>query len=183
MDQKSALRSLYKEKRKALSNQAFLEKNQLLLQKILNEPFVENCQNFHVFLPIKAQKEVDTSLLIEKLWEKGKTVVVPKTDFSTHQMHSSLLFNFDELEVNEKGIPEPKNILPFAEDKIDLVFVPLLAADIWGNRVGYGGGFYDRFLAKLNPNCQKVGLSLFEPISEKIATEETDISLDAIIYP
>ncbi|HMT07236.1 MAG TPA: 5-formyltetrahydrofolate cyclo-ligase, partial [Pyrinomonadaceae bacterium] len=81
------------------------------------------------------------------------------------------------------GIREPQtgNVVPLAD--IDCVLVPLLAFDMFGERVGYGGGFYDRFLSECRPDCLKTGLSLFPPVDLISDTNENDIKLDMVITP
>jgi 5-formyltetrahydrofolate cyclo-ligase len=81
------------------------------------------------------------------------------------------------------GIPEPVQGELIPDEQIDLVFVPLLAFDKKGNRVGYGKGFYDRFLAQCRPNTQKMGLSFFCPIDEISDVDPWDVKLDSCICP
>ena len=83
----------------------------------------------------------------------------------------------------EKHIPEPKQGIPTPTDKIALVIVPLLAFDKSGARVGYGKGFYDKFLKGCRPDCKKIGLSFFEPIEQISDTNEFDINLTHCITP
>jgi 5-formyltetrahydrofolate cyclo-ligase len=88
-----------------------------------------------------------------------------------------------QLEKNGWGISEPKQGVPTPSEKIDLVIVPLLAFDKQGHRVGYGKGFYDRFLKECRPDCQKVGLSMFDPENQSIETNEHDVLLSLCITP
>jgi 5-formyltetrahydrofolate cyclo-ligase len=80
-------------------------------------------------------------------------------------------------------IPEPVDGIEINENKIDVVFIPLLAYDKLGNRVGYGKGFYDRFLAKCKPETLKIGLSFFEAENEISDVNESDIKLDYCVTP
>ena len=84
---------------------------------------------------------------------------------------------------NEYNIPEPINGLPVPTEMIDVVFVPLLAYDKQGNRVGYGKGFYDKFLSECKPNVVKIGLSLFEPEELIEDVFENDVKLDFCVNP
>lgn len=90
--------------------------------------------------------------------------------------------NDNQLEKVRWDILEPIRGTRTPSEKIDLVVVPLLAFDLQGHRVGYGKGFYDRFLKECQPNCKKVGLSLFEPV-EAIEYSENDIQLSLCITP
>ena len=84
---------------------------------------------------------------------------------------------------NDYGIPEPVNGLEVPVSKIDVVFVPLLAYDKKGNRVGYGKGFYDRFLKKCRPDVIKIGLSFFEPEEQIEDISLDDVKLDFCVTP
>jgi 5-formyltetrahydrofolate cyclo-ligase len=81
------------------------------------------------------------------------------------------------------GIPCPIEGVAIYENKIDIVIIPLLAFDNKGTRVGYGKGLYDRFLAQCNPNCMKIGVSLFEPISSISGVNKKDIPLGYCVTP
>ena len=84
---------------------------------------------------------------------------------------------------NEWNIPEPINGISISTEQIDVVFIPLLAYDKTGNRVGYGKGFYDKFLAKCKPETIKIGLSFFESVESIIDVFEEDIRLDYCVTP
>jgi 5-formyltetrahydrofolate cyclo-ligase len=89
----------------------------------------------------------------------------------------------DSLTFNTHQIPEPSMKLPpILPTDLDVVFIPLLQADTQGNRLGYGKGFYDRYLALCRPNVIKIGLNFFEPIPS-IPAEKTDIPLNYLITP
>ena len=84
---------------------------------------------------------------------------------------------------NEVGITEPMGHELLAPETLDLVLVPLLAVDERGHRVGYGKGYYDRFLSRCAPECLKVGVSYFEPVPLIEDTHEYDLPLDICITP
>ncbi|GAB4035449.1 5-formyltetrahydrofolate cyclo-ligase [Spirosoma gilvum] len=148
----------------------------------VNKPLLIHC-----FLPIQHQKEVDTWLIIRPLWASYPTiqVAVSVTDIATHQLRHYPLTPTTPLLENRWGIPEPivSGQSAIQSDRFDLVLVPLLAFDRDGNRIGYGKGFYDRFLANCRPDCQKIGLSLFEPVAHIEDIEPTDIPLNTCITP
>ena len=118
---------------------------------------------FHIFLPIEEQKEVNTEFVLHLLQGKDKEIVVSKADFDTREMTHFLLTDNTKIKKNEYNIPEPVDGIEVPTYKIDVVFVPLLAYDKFGNRIGYGKGFYDKFLSKCKPETIKIGLSFFEP--------------------
>ncbi len=109
----------------------------------------------HSFLPITRNKEVNTWPLIALLSRAKTEVVVSATDF-TRQTMSHFVYTRDLLfEDDPFGIPTPMGGTPAHLDKIELVLIPLLAADKQGNRIGYGKGYYDRLLTENGTRCVK----------------------------
>lgn len=137
---------------------------------------------YHVFLSISEKKKVNTEYLLHILQGRDKSIIVPKTDFATKELKHLLLQENTVLKTSDYGIPEPVSGLTVPEDQIEIVFVPLLAFDVLGNRIGYGGGFYDRFLAKCNPNTRFIGLSFFAP-EPALPAEKPDIPMHYCITP
>lgn len=138
--------------------------------------------NYHLFLPISEKKEVNTEYLLHILQGKDKSVIIPKANFETGKMTHILLQENTILETSPYGITEPRDGFEVSPTEIDVVFVPLLGYDTFGNRVGYGKGFYDRFLLECTDATQFVGLSFFPP-EEKIQHENIDIPLNYCITP
>ncbi len=151
--------------------------NQLLQLSIWDKTY------YHIFLPIVKQKEINTEFIMNILQGKDKHIVISKSDFEKHTLAHFLLTDTTKLKVNNWGIPEPVDGIPIPEEKLDIVFVPLLAFDQNGNRVGYGKGFYDRFLANCNPETLKVGLSFFDAEAEITETLPSDVRLDLCVTP
>ena len=179
---KKDLRLEYKAKRQQLSAQEAQEKslaivNQLLLLPIWNHTY------FHIFLPIVEMKEVDTEFILHLLSGKDKEIVVSRSDFETRQMTHILLTENTKIKKNQYNIPEPVNGLEVPAKTIEVVFVPLLAFDIYGNRVGYGKGFYDQFLSECKPETVKIGLSFFAAVDAVHDVFESDIKLDYCVTP
>ena len=179
---KKEVRQKYKELRQQLSENDIEEwslqiANQLIRLDIWQHSF------YHLFLPIESQKEVNTEYILQVLAGKDKNIVLSKSDFSTREMTHFLLTDNTTIKKNAYDIPEPIDGLEVPVSKIDVVFVPLLAFDENGNRVGYGKGFYDKFLAECKPEILKIGVSFFEP--ENIISDvlNTDIQLDLCITP
>jgi 5-formyltetrahydrofolate cyclo-ligase len=178
---KQQLRKQFQEKRKKLTD---VEIQDLSL-KIANNTLqidIWNHATYHTFLTIAHKKEIDTTYLLHILQGKDKNIVVSRSNFEDLSMSHYLLTDQTKLSLNNYGIPEPLEGGIIMDDKnIDVVFVPLLVADQYGNRIGYGKGFYDRFLKKCKPDVIKVGLSFFEPLKDKIITNQEDIALDYLI--
>ena len=136
---------------------------------------------YHIFLSISKNNEVDTQPLITILQGKDKNVVIPK--ISNERLVNYLLMDSTVITTNSWGLPEPQNGIVVPEDMLDVVFVPLLAMDRKGHRVGYGGGYYDRFLQRCRPNVIKIGLSFFDPIPKIDDVSPTDVALDFCVTP
>ena len=176
------------------ARKAFLQKRQSLTESewqqlclgIYNNFFasidLSFIKNLHIYLPMEGRREADTWQIIDKIRREHPNVrlIVPKID-TGHLSH----FYFEglhQVKTNTWGIPEPTQGIPAEPFMIDMVIMPLLVADKQGNRVGYGKGFYDRFLKECKPACKKIGLSLF-PLVDKIDADEFDVPLDAVVLP
>jgi 5-formyltetrahydrofolate cyclo-ligase len=179
---KKTLRTKYKALRSQLSKTEMEEKSLAIANEILKLPIWEKTY-FHIFLPITEHKEVDTEFILHILSGKDKEIVVSKSDFETRNMTHFLLTDNTRIQKNEYNIPEPVDGLEVPAAKIDVVFVPLLAFDKKGHRVGYGKGFYDKFLSECKPGTIKIGLSFFEP--EELISDifESDVILDYGVTP
>jgi 5-formyltetrahydrofolate cyclo-ligase len=179
---KKELRQKYKTARQNLTVTEIEEKSLAIANEILKLPIWEKTY-FHVFLPIEEQKEVNTEFILHLLSGKDKEIVISKSDFATRVMTHFLLTDNTKIKKNEYNIPEPVDGLEVPATKIDVVFVPLLAFDTKGNRVGYGKGFYDKFLSKCKPETIKIGLSFFAPEEQISDVFESDVLLDYCVTP
>jgi len=179
---KKELRSKYKSLRASLSDNEIEEKSLAIANKLLALPIWEKTY-FHIFLPIIEQKEVDTEVVLHLLAGKDKEIIVSKSDFESRKMTHFLLTDATKIKINDYNIPEPIDGIEIPTSKIEVVFVPLLAFDKKGNRVGYGKGFYDRFLSECNPETIKIGLSFFD--AEELIEDvfENDVKLDYCVTP
>ncbi len=181
MTHKSTLRIKYKKLREDLTDDSVEEMSLQIANRALKLPIWEGTY-YHIFLTISHKKEVDTNYLMHILQGKEKSIVISKADFATHGMNHILLQENTVLKISDYGIPEPVSGIEISPEILDVVFVPLLAYDLNGHRIGYGKGFYDRFLEKCRKDTVFVGLSFFEP-EPKIFFESTDIPLDYCITP
>lgn len=174
---KSELRKKYKVLRKELSSEekedySLAIANNLLKLDIWNNDF------YHIFLPIETQNEVNTEFILNILSGKDKNIVISKSNFETLSMSHFLLTDATVIRKNAYNIPEPVDGIEIQTKKIEVVFVPLLAFDELGNRVGYGKGFYDRFLLDCRESVIKIGLSFFTPEAVISDINPNDITLD-----
>ena len=179
---KTELRLKHKEARQQLSDATIESKSLAIANRLLQLNIWSNTY-FHLFLTINEQKEIDTEFILQILAGKDKEIVVAKSDFETRMMTHFLLTDNTKFIKNDYNIPEPINGLEVPVTKIDVVFVPLLAYDKQGNRVGYGKGFYDTFLSECKPETIKIGLSFFEPEEAISDIFEKDIRLNYCITP
>ncbi len=163
---KLELRKSYMKKRLHLSAVELAILSEKITSKVHETLAINEFGVFHIFLPIKAKNEINTWPIIHFLWQHKKKVVVPATRANTPEMKSFLLTPETKLLENQWGIPEPIESIQVMPEEIQVVFLPLLVFDRQGHRVGYGKGFYDRFLKQMSPNIIKVGLSLFPPAEE-----------------
>lgn len=179
---KKELRKKYKTLRQTLSEKEIEDKslaiaNQLIQMKIWDKLY------YHLFLTIAEQKEIDTEFILQVLAGKDKEIVISKCEFSTLGMIHYLLTDNTKIKKNSYNVPEPIDGIEVPDAKIDVVFVPLLAYDKAGNRVGYGKGFYDNFLSKCKPETIKIGLSFFPPEEIINGISENDVKLDYCVTP
>jgi len=178
---KKTLRAVYTTKRNSLTQAQLIAESISIANKALTLP-IWDYNYYHLFLSIIEKKEIDTSVILSILQGKDKHVVVPKVINSSNLQHFLLTDN-TKFTLSSWGVPEPVDGIPISSDKIDVVFVPLLAFDTQGYRVGYGKGFYDTFLSQCRKNVIKVGISFFD-VEEKITDiHNADIKLDYCVTP
>ncbi len=177
---KKELRSIYKEKRMALSQDEvnFLSKK-IFKQFILQFNVIEN-QNVSVFLPIEKFNEINTQIFIDYFFDKKVRVLVPR--IQGEKMISVEIFPSSEFEINKWGIKEPISNID-ANVELDYVLTPLLYCDQFGNRIGYGKGFYDYFFSRDLKIHNKIGLNFFSPNEDIADVFEKDVAIDGLILP
>jgi len=178
---KETLRQHYTSLRASMDASEVANQSIAIANQVLKLPIWE-FTNYHIFLPIEHKVEVDTSYLLSVLQGKDKSIILSKSNFDTHTMQHILLQENTPIAVSNFGIPEPQKGIEVEASSLEVVFVPLLAFDKQGHRVGYGKGFYDRFLRQCGPNTRFVGLSFFAP-ENKIPSAPHDIALDYCVTP
>ena len=143
--EKSDLRKHLLDIRNGIPEKVWSEKSSVIGKKLMELQEFQSSETIHCFVSMNARKEVNTHTLLMELTSSDKEVIVPKTNFETVMLEHSKLNSFEELKQNKWGVLEPETLTAF-DSEIDLIIVPLLAADRYFNRLGYGKGFYDRFL-------------------------------------
>lgn len=179
---KAELRHLYKQKRKDLSSEVIENKSLDISNQLLKLP-IWNASFYHIFLSITEHKEINTDFILNILSGKDKNIVISKSDFKSVKMTHYLLTDNTVIRKNNWNIPEPVDGIEIGVNKIEVVFVPLLAFDQRGHRIGYGKGFYDKFLSECTPETIKIGLSFFEAEDTIKDIFESDVALDYCVTP
>ena len=179
---KKALRKEMLNKRSKLSLKEVEEKSETIANRLFNLNQYKEA-NF-IFSFISFKDEVNTHKIIKKSISMGKRIGVPITIPKTRELQVSELMDFDkELALGFYDILTPKDeyirIVP--SKIIDLILVPGVAFDKRGYRVGYGGGYYDRFFANINKNVIKIGLCFEMQIIPEAPTDSYDIPVDFIL--
>lgn len=179
---KAKFRKTYKTLRNDLSENQIEDFSLAISNQLLKLPIWKH-SFYHIFLTIEEQKEVNTDYILNILSGKDKNILISKSDFETSEMTHFLLTDNTIIKKNHYNIPEPVDGIEISNDKIEVVFIPLLAFDKKGNRVGYGKGFYDKFLAHCKPETIKIGLSFFEAEAEITDVFDGDVRLDYCVTP
>ncbi|WP_303316345.1 5-formyltetrahydrofolate cyclo-ligase [Flavivirga abyssicola] len=179
---KSELRKKYKVLRNDLSLSQIDDLSIAIANQVLKLHIWE-LSFYHIFLAIEEQKEVHTDYILNILSGKDKNIVISKSDFKTGLMTHFLLTDNTKIKKNSYNIPEPVDGIPIAPNTIEVVFIPLLGFDKTGNRVGYGKGFYDRFLTDCKPETIKIGVSFFDAEDQITDVYESDVKLDYCVTP
>lgn len=179
---KSDLRKKYKALRDELSIEQIDDLSIEIANQALKLPIWEHTF-YHIFLSIEEHKEINTDYILNILSGKDKNIVISKSNFKDTSLINYLLTDNTLIKKSNWGIPEPVEGIEISNDKIDVVFIPLLTFDKSGNRVGYGKGFYDKFLGNCKPETIKIGLSFFEAEDEIENVFENDVRLDYCVTP
>tara|TARA_B100000508_G_scaffold138385_1_gene134335 strand:- start:17610 stop:18173 length:564 start_codon:yes stop_codon:yes gene_type:complete len=179
--QKKELRKVYKNKRAELPSSERSEAGNKILKQI-REKWNFAGKKINIFLPIDRLLEINTYPLVEYFSESNQ-VCSPVSDFATLELKHVELTKETKIELSEWGIPEPRGERYIQADEIDVIIVPLLISDTKGYRLGYGKGFYDRFLAQCNERSLFIGINYFEPIEKMPGIDQCDIPLHYLVTP
>lgn len=177
MVNKKELRALVREKKRAMTAEEIEEKSRLLGEKFRESDAYQKAKTIYGYLPYN--QEVRTVAILAQALADGKQVAVPKV--YGEDMKFILLTDLTRVSKGYAGIPEPVDDGPVAADTQALVLMPGLVFDKAGHRIGYGGGFYDRFLSR-EPDHPTVALCYDFQVMEKIETESFDIPVDVVLW-
>lgn len=174
---KKALRKKIREQKRAMTPAQIEEASRKLAEQFLATEAYRNAKTVYGYLPYN--QEVRTVPILEQALADGKRVAVPKV--YDDEMRFICLTDLAQVETGYAGIPEPIGDGPVADDPTALVLMPGLAFDREGHRIGYGGGFYDKFLAA-EPTHPTVALCYAFQMVEELPTEEFDVPVDLVLW-
>lgn len=174
---KQELRRAIRERKRAMTEEEIVERSNALAEKFYNSPAYQAASTIYGYLPYN--QEVRTVPMLQRALDEGKRVAVPKV--YGEEMQFIYLEDLTQVSKGYAGIPEPIADAPVAEDKQALVLMPGLAFDPQGHRIGYGGGFYDRFLAQ-EPHHPTLALCYEFQMQAHLDTEEFDIPVDTVLW-
>jgi 5-formyltetrahydrofolate cyclo-ligase len=182
---KADLRQAALNRRRRLTPMEVYRRSELLGQQLFDNFPVAQWQWLHLFLPISQQHEPDTWAIVRKIWGENlpTRLAVPVVQPDGQTLRHFELTPETKLTANRWGIPEPVGASEVPPAAFDAVLVPLLAFDELGQRVGYGKGFYDRFLAQCRPDALRIGVSLEPPVARITDAWPGDVRLHACLTP
>ncbi|MBA2619830.1 MAG: 5-formyltetrahydrofolate cyclo-ligase [Acidobacteria bacterium] len=180
---KSELRKIYLAKQKNLSASERKQKSAQIAERFFARFDLSDINFLHGFLPIEKFNEIDTKIIFERVWRDFPPVktLAPRVEFQTNEIENLIFKRETKFIENIWQISEPIGNEKIETKKIDALLVPLLCFDKSGFRVGYGKGFYDRFLKQCRNDCLKIGLSYFAPVAEISDAQDFDVKLDFFV--
>lgn len=174
---KQELRQAIRARKRAMTEEDILRRSEILAEKFARSNAYRAAKTIYGYLPYN--QEVRTVPMLRRALEEGKRVAVPKVYGG--DMKFIYLDDLSQVAKGYAGIPEPVADGPVAQDETALVLMPGLAFDRAGHRIGYGGGFYDKFLAR-EPHHPTVALCYDFQVMDRLETEEFDIPVDLVIW-
>ena len=180
---KSELRKIYLARRKSLSAQERNEKSRQITDLFFQNFDLRQINFLHCFIAIERFKEIETSLIFQKIWRDFPHVqtLAPRVNFESKEIENVRFSTDSRLAQNFWQISEPVESVQIESEKIDLILVPLLCFDERGFRVGYGKGFYDKFLSKCRKDALKIGLNYFPPVEKIADVHQFDVRLNRCV--
>ena len=181
LDGKMEMRLSVRKLREAISSQEVASRSERIKKCILRDPDFQKAKIVAMYASFR--NEVDTVSLVRETLTLDKKVCLPKTNIKTRSLTFHLISKMEDLAPGAFGIPEPKKDCPVVPpSEIDLVIMPGIAFDETGRRIGFGGGYYDRFLKQISPHAKKIALAYeFQVIRERIPDLAKDAKVDRII--
>lgn len=177
--QKKTLRKELLERRNSIGDEQYRRWSKAIIDRLEGLELFREARTIHCYLSINERKEVNTLPLARKMIDRSVKLVVPITIMEDLTLEHVELKSFENVRYNEWGVPEPTGGETVPVSELDLVVVPMVGGDEEGNRMGYGKGFYDRFLKEVD--CPKIGLCFERCMVESLPVNSHDVPLDGII--
>lgn len=167
-------------RRSDTSNEIREQWNEIIFNKLISSDYYK--KSYVIFTFVSFKDEVDTHRFIEYALKDGKKICVPKVPSKKQGMEVYFINSFEDLKKGYFDILEPlEGCIKASAEEIDFILMPGVAFDKQGNRIGYGAGFYDRFLSQLKRQVPKIALSYDFQLYEKVPTDEFDVRIDGVI--
>jgi len=179
---KKALRKVIFAERDTQPREVIAQKSKAIQEKLFQLEEFQKARTVMIYTAMRG--EVETKGIFQEARQQGKKVLVPISQLAARTLLLSELQDYDyELEIANFGVPEPKKefIRPVEHSEVEIVIVPGVGFDLQGNRLGYGGGFYDRFLAGLKPDVPAVALCYELQLRTDLVSQEHDLPMDWVI--
>lgn len=167
------------DERVQLTNLQYLEKSKAIVQRLKQQPEFKRAETIHCYVSLNQRNEVNTRPLIKDLVRSDKKMVVPITHFNSGELTHVYLQHYSDLQQNKWGVMEPSGGKNADQADLDLIVVPMVGGDLQKNRIGYGKGFYDRFLSQVS--APTIGLLFESCLLEEVPVETFDVPLDKLI--
>lgn len=182
---KAELRKFYLQERLSIKEKDLQQHNIDICENFFSEFGLKDIKVLHTFLPMENTNEPDTWIIINKVRKHFPhiRISIPKINVSSIEVENFFLEDLEQLKLNPWGILEPEYGERTKTEDIDMVLVPMVIADQYGNRVGYGKGFYDKFLATCRPSCVTIGLCFYDPITRIDDVNALDVPLKYCATP
>ena len=174
---KPALRQYIRTLKQQMTEAEIDQKSQLLCSMLLDSDLYRNAKSIYGYM--NYNQEVRTQDLLKQAIRDGKRVAIPKC--YGKEMRFIWIDDLSQTVKSSCGIPEPIHDTPVADDPTALVLLPGIAFDATGHRIGYGGGYYDKFLA-VEPNHPSVALCYDFQLLKQLPTDEYDIPADLVLW-
>ncbi len=180
---KAAMRAMMISSRRSLPEISRCGMSRMIAGYVVGMPEIVNARHIHLYLSISDKAEVSTAPLLDELAAMGKILSVPVIRKS--DLLSAVFRQGEPLKAAQFGQPEPEVVALADESRLDVVLLPLLAFDRRGYRIGYGKGFYDRFLSRLareGINPFRIGLAFSSQMVEEVPADPWDEPLDGVVH-
>jgi 5-formyltetrahydrofolate cyclo-ligase len=178
-DRKEKVRQKLLAMRRQMTEKDYLDHSECIISQVKTLDHFKKAEVIHCYVSINKRHEVNTHSLIKELLESTKKVVVPVMQMKEGGLKHLQLNRFSDLKPNRWNVPEPAAGKEIPVEQLDLILVPMVGGDDHKNRIGYGGGFYDRFLK--SADCPSIGLLFDECLINRVPIEPFDVPLAKII--